>query len=595
MIDSKNIITGEKLQQIADLYLGFDEDFNYNPVIQSQPEKWFRLDDIKNEYFSNPKILFCYSHRLSDFIKLIPFLQNEFVLITHNSDCNIIQRSFVNTIILSNPLLIKWYAQNLCMHHEKIEFLPIGVANSQWNHGIHSFIENNIANEKTEKIHFNFNLHTNYSKRKECYDSYINKIPFIETKDPKTYHYELSKYEFCICPEGNGVDTHRLWECFYSKTIPIVLKNEFIDVIRSKTNLPMVVLDSWDQLDVEKLNYNDYHIDETALDVNYYINKIISHETDLSIALSFVGVLPSYIVENIKQTRLFFEGKIYLIADDLQSPFIETILPYNVDIIDYNVVKDDEFDIVYAHNEYKFEFLPQLKNRGHLFMRAFERIFLLRNLMKLKKMQNVFFMELDNLIYDDPINWFHEFRKHDLCYIYDSDNRCSSGIFFSKNANVMHNCLKSLLKSINMSSYDPDEMMALYQYLISSQKEKVFILPTFWNSESKIPISLNKEMPGILGSEKIEYSYLNYNKFGDSIFDAAAIGVFLFGNDSVHTNDLLVTGQKNKWSAIDCTNLNFEWKTDSKNRRIPYVWNGESWTRINNLHIHSKNLQFAMS
>lgn len=88
---------------------------------------------------------------------------------------------------------------------------------------------------------------------------------------------------------------------------------------------------------------------------------------------------------------------------------------------------------------------------------------------------------------------------------------------------------------------------------------------------------------------------MNYNKFGDSIFDAAAIGVFLFGNDSVHTNDLLVTGQKNKWSAIDFTHLNFEWKTDSKNRRIPYVWNGESWTRINNLHIHSKNLKFAMS
>lgn len=594
MIDIEKMITGEKLQQVADLYLGFREDFNYNPVIKNQPEKWFRLDNITEEYFSNPKILFCYPHRLSDFIKLLPFLKNEFVLITHNSDYNVVQHEKLHEIILSNPLLIKWYAQNLCMHHEKIDFLPIGVANAQWNHGIHSFTKNNISTEKTEKIYFNFSLQTNYTKRKDCYDSYINKIPFIETKEPATYHSELSKYEFCICPEGNGVDSHRLWECFYTKTIPIVLKNEFINVIRNKTNLPMVVLDSWDQLDVDKLNYSDYHLDETTLNITYYTNKIMSDINDLSIVLSFVGILPSYIFENIKQTRCFFQGKIYLIIDDMQSPFIETILPFNVDIVDYTLVKDAEFNIVHWHNAHKFEFIPQLKNRAHLFMRAFERMFLLRNIMALKKIHNAFFMELDNLIYDDPRNWLPEFRKHDLCYMYDADNRCSSGIMFSKNADIMYNFLKFLLKFINMTR-EPYEMGALFHFLESNHKENVFILPTFWNHESKIPVIKNKEMPADLASTKIEYSYLNYNKFSDSIFDAAGIGVFLFGNDTVHNNNLLITGQKNKWSAVDYTNLKFEWKTDSKNRRIPYVWNGDSWTRINNLHIHSKNLQFAMS
>ena len=589
------MITGEKLQQMADLYLGFEEDFNYNPVIRNQPDKWFRIDFIKEELFDNPKILFCYTHRISDFVKLLPFLKNRFVLITHNSDDNIIEGSPVYETVLSSALLIRWFAQNVCMCHEKLEILPIGVANAQWNHGINSFLEDNIVTEKTEKIYFNFSLHTNYSKRKACYDAYIDKIQFLQNIEPRDYHSALAKYEFCICPEGNGADTHRLWECFNVNTIPIVIKNEFIDIIRKKTNLPMVVLNSWDELDVEKLNYNEYQIDQTMLDVNYYINQILSNANDMSIVLSFIGVLPSYIVENIRQSRSFFDGKIYLITDDLNSPFIETILPYNIEIVDYKLVKDAEFDIVYWHNTHKFEFLPQLKDRAFLFMRAFERIFLLRNIMSLKNIQNTFFMELDNLIYDDPRNWLSEFCKHDLCYMYDADTRCSSGVIFSKNADIMYNFLKSLLRSINTSIRDPDEMTALFQYLESNPQENVFILPTFWSGESKSQLIKNTEMPPPFTSDKIEYSYMNYNKFGDSIFDSAGIGVFLFGNDNVHTNDSITTGQKNKWSAVDYTNLKFEWKTDDKNRRIPYVWNGESWTRINNLHIHSKNLKFAMS
>jgi hypothetical protein len=138
-------------------------------------------------------------------------------------------------------------------------------------------------------------------------------------------------------------------------------------------------------------------------------------------------------------------------------------------------------------------------------------------------------------------------------------------------------------------------MTALFQYVESNPQENVFILPTFWSGESKSQIIKNTEMPPPFTSDKIEYSYVNYNKFGDSIFDSAGIGVFLFGNDNVHTNDSITTGQKNRWSAVDYTNLKFDWKIDDKNRRIPYIWNGESWTRVNNLHIHSKNLPPAMS
>ena len=72
----------------------------------------------------------------------------------------------------------------------------------------------------------------------------------------------LKDYEFCICPEGNGVDTHRLWEAIYLKTIPIVVKSEFTNIL-IKNNIPVVVLENWSELDVEKLQYHDYNFTES--------------------------------------------------------------------------------------------------------------------------------------------------------------------------------------------------------------------------------------------------------------------------------------------------------------------------------------------
>jgi hypothetical protein len=42
-----NIITGEKIQQLCDVYFGLKEDFDFNPVIKKQIIKL----SLKNEYF----------------------------------------------------------------------------------------------------------------------------------------------------------------------------------------------------------------------------------------------------------------------------------------------------------------------------------------------------------------------------------------------------------------------------------------------------------------------------------------------------------------------------------------------------------------
>jgi hypothetical protein len=46
------------------------------------------------------------------------------------------------------------------------------------------------------------------------------------------------------------------------------------------------------------------------------------------VALSFIGKLPSYIIESIHQIRIYFDKDIYLIINDIESPFIESLNKY---------------------------------------------------------------------------------------------------------------------------------------------------------------------------------------------------------------------------------------------------------------------------
>jgi hypothetical protein len=270
-----NIITGEKIQQIADVYLGDLSDFHYNPLIAGQPHKHQILDNI-NDLYDNPKKVFCYTHRIIHLINKIHFFQNDFILITHNSDENVNEYNALP--LLNNTKIIKWYSQNLCIDHSKLIPIPIGIANQMWMHHNIQFYTNSIKQlhlYKTKKIYMCFNIHTN-PKRYECYEKL--KPLFLHNIDSYDNLTRLSEYEFCICPEGNGVDTHRLWESIYLQTIPIVLDSPFIQMIKKHICPPMVILNSWDELNDSILDYSSYIFNDdyyNKISLSYYMENII--------------------------------------------------------------------------------------------------------------------------------------------------------------------------------------------------------------------------------------------------------------------------------------------------------------------------------
>jgi hypothetical protein len=50
---------------------------------------------------------------------------------------------------------------------------------------------------------------------------------------------------------GNGVDTHRFWECILLGVIPVVENNILINKL--KPFYKMVILDSWDDFDINDI------------------------------------------------------------------------------------------------------------------------------------------------------------------------------------------------------------------------------------------------------------------------------------------------------------------------------------------------------
>jgi hypothetical protein len=295
------------------------------------------------------------------------------------------------------------------------------------------------------------------------------------------------------------------------------------------------------------------------------------------ICLSFVGVLPEYIVENIHQIRCYYDEEIYLITNDLESIYLKKIEKYDVIIVDYNNVISNIFTQTLETNRNKFCIVNKLIGREELFIRCIERFFLLQNLLKRLNKNDCLFLELDNLIYDDPRNWVDSFSKYELCYMYDNEDRCASGLMYIKNAEALEGFLNYCLVYINSSNDFLCEMIPLSRYY-EINKDTVGILPTYWVDDNVPPIS-----------------YLNYNEYNDTIFDAAAIGIYLFGSDPFHTSGKIVKHFKAIWSKIDYTNQLFDWRIDLKGRKKPYIWNGEKWLLINVLHIHSKELKSGLS
>jgi len=270
-IDNENeLITGERLQELANRTITSQSVIRFHGVEnirtksileipQNKIGKFFRkkiVDVAPNESWiaecQKSKTIFVYTHLLPYFKKYVSHrLSSPFTLISHNSDDGV---RADNLNLLNHPFLLRWFAQNCEFNHEKLSALPIGLTNRQWGEKKYSeLISATKEIRKTKLAYANFRMHT-HSSRKGLSNivSEVKKITYSQNLEYEEFLLELAQHKFCLCPRGNGIDTHRFWEAQYLHAIPVIIEADWTPAY---SGLPILLLKSWNELktiDLEK-------------------------------------------------------------------------------------------------------------------------------------------------------------------------------------------------------------------------------------------------------------------------------------------------------------------------------------------------------
>lgn len=143
--------------------------------------------------------------------------------------------------------------------------LPLGIPNYNIELDVLSIIGDKIQfynkmNERSEKqiiVYMNFTVQTHKNLRSGLID-HFSKFPWVywENSDLSIngrlrYLDNIKKSKFVLCPRGNGLDTHRLWETLYLGSIPIIERYRTHDICE---DLPVLFVDRWEDLNEHYLN-----------------------------------------------------------------------------------------------------------------------------------------------------------------------------------------------------------------------------------------------------------------------------------------------------------------------------------------------------
>lgn len=172
------------------------------------------------------------------FRPIITFLnRKQFIFMIHNTD-----RSFGrDELAYLLPHAIHIYAINTVVEHPKLTTIPLGFVDNQLPF-VSTFKPS--EEERTIEIYMNFKESTNLGKRNQCIEIFKDDPRVVRRYNITVpeYYADLCKSKFVLCPEGTGIDTHRVYESLLCGATPVVLRNS---LSRLYEKLPVCIVDSW--------------------------------------------------------------------------------------------------------------------------------------------------------------------------------------------------------------------------------------------------------------------------------------------------------------------------------------------------------------
>jgi hypothetical protein len=285
-LDEKQVINSYNFARVADIV--FSETVTkdqYSKLNDKDSEIIEEMDSSifyvkKNFKLKENSIIFTNTYLVESlFNKLYSSNFKNITIITSQTD-HAINDGLYN---LKPSCVSNWYSTNVSCNKKDLFSIPLGLANEYSHKNLiqdnFQVFSNNV--EKVNKLYLNFEENTNYFHRNKLRRKLSNKSFVVSDKltlDNSEYLKNLNKYKFVLCPWGNGIDTHRVWETLYAGSLPIIPSHSlFISIFGDSLFLFNKVYEIENIL--SSINNKKFIFEnEQILNMDYWSDKIINSD-----------------------------------------------------------------------------------------------------------------------------------------------------------------------------------------------------------------------------------------------------------------------------------------------------------------------------
>ncbi|MEI8125386.1 MAG: hypothetical protein WCG42_06505 [Parachlamydiaceae bacterium] len=302
----------------------------------------------------------------------------------------------------------------------------------------------------------------------------------------------------------------------------------------------------------------------------------VNAEDEYSIVFVHIGnTLPPYTKTALSQARLFNPTcPIILLASEKSLDAFENT---NAEI-NITQITCESLTTTLAHKEFN----AKKKMKG-FWRTTSERFLYLNDLMTQYNLTNVFHLENDNMLYTNVGSLLPIIQEHykGMAAPFANDNRCIPSFVYIPDQQIIDRLSWCFVKHFS-KGYNDMDILAIFKN--EDGIDSMDLFPTV----TKKYVTENKLISPVGHKAKNNNQFCQYADLFESIFDAAAIGQYLGGSSPESGG--VPPGFINESSVYNPSLFTYEWILDEEHRKIPYACYGGLKFRINNLHIHSKQL-----
>jgi hypothetical protein len=314
----------------------------------------------------------------------------------------------------------------------------------------------------------------------------------------------------------------------------------------------------------------------------------LARSPEHSLAFVHLGpVIPAYTRDTLRQARLFNTCPIYLVAgrDALAGFALEP--DWRIEPVPSESLARSE-----AHREFERRSTLDRSFRDGFWTYTTERFFVLQSLMEERALRHVFHLENDVTLYVDLGQLLPVFKAHypQLAGTFDNDQRCIPGFVYLRAAESLSPLTEFIASAFqNQAGPGINDMALLAAY-------RQIHGPARFGSLPIVPRDYPQPLVSQRGHQTTDpAAYSHQIEAFDSVFDAAALGQYLGGVDPRNSGGADTVGFINESCLFNPSVYTFEVIQDAAGRSIPYLKTADRAYRINNLHIHSKNVRGFVS